>query len=303
VVRLPARQAIHMIGVFVYDLFGMKISLFKITFYVLIFLFLSSPAMSQGLDRNVDVEAGVGDSFLSVSGYISPFASLVMDSKGVFLRSAVADRQGNFSISQVRVKDDFSKFCLKAVDFKRVGESTTCIKAIPVNGFVEKHDIFLPPTIGLLSKKVNEGESATVFGYTMPNASTQVHVEGRSALTVSADKTGYYETQLKELKRGKYVLYATATLEGKNSLVPDSRVELEAITGAQRVINWLLELIKWLWRIIIMFWIAIPILILIIILLYKLWPEKFQFLFFWKRRKGSDKQTRNTKHEMRNKLK
>lgn len=264
---------------------------------LIIFLVLGSPAHGQ-LDRDVTVEAGVGDTFLSVTGYISPFASLVMDTKGVFLRSAVADARGNFSISRVRVKDDFSEFCLKAIDFKKVGESTTCIKATPVNGFVEKKDIFLPPTIGLLSKTVNEGDSATVFGYTMPNASAQVHVEKRGMLTITADKAGYYEVELTELKRGKYVLYATATLDQKDSLIPNSRVELEAVSGIRKTINWLLELVRWLWRILtsisIMFWIAIPILILIIILLYKLWPEKFRFFIFWKKKKKKKEENPTT---------
>ena len=255
--------------------------IFIVVLFAICYLLFAISARAQlEVDRDVKVEAGVGDNFLTVSGFISPFASVVMDTKGVFLASTVADREGNFVFKDIRIKDTLKNFCLKAVDIKRVGESTTCIQAKPVLGRLEKNGIFLPPTIGLSRRKVTEGESVSVFGYTMPQATSNVNIEGRGYITVTADSKGYYETKLENLKRGKYVLYATAELEDKKSLVPVSRVKVEAISGGAKIIILIIEFLKWLWRIITQFffiWIILAILIPIFILLYK--------LFFAKKRK------------------
>ncbi|MEK9178594.1 MAG: hypothetical protein AAB801_02325 [Patescibacteria group bacterium] len=254
-----------------------------IVFFSVLTLFLSLRSHSYAqleIDREVKVEAGVGDSFLAVSGFISPFASVVMDTKGSFLASTVADREGNFVFRDVRIKDTLENFCLKAIDIKRVGESKTCIRAKPVLGRLEKNGIFLPPTIGLSRRKVTEGESVSVFGYTMPQATSNVNIEGRGYITVTADSQGYYKTKLEDLKRGKYVLYATAKLKEKKSLVPQSRVEVEAISGGAKIVVLIIEFLKWLWRIITTFifiWIILAILIPIFILIY--------MLFFAKKRK------------------
>jgi len=254
-------------------------------FLVLIQTFvLNSYAQEFEIDRDVNIEAGVGDNFLTVSGFISPFASVVMDTKGQFLASTVADREGNFFFKDVRIKDTLENFCLKAVDIKRVGESTTCIQAKPVLGRLEKNGIFLPPTIGLSRRRVTEGESVSVFGYTMPGATSNVNIEGRGYITVSADSEGYYQIKLEDLRRGKYVLYATARLEEKKSLVPVSRVDVEAISGGAKIIVLIIEFLKWLWRIVTTFifvWIILAILILILILAYK--------LFFAKKRRKKQK--------------
>ena len=276
-------------------MFVMRKYAFCIVTSILIFLSVVANSWAQGLelDRDVMIEAGVGDSFLTVSGFISPFASLVLDTEGTFLKSTVADSGGNFTFRNVRVKESLESFCLKAVDFKRVGESIACIQAKPVAGKLEKHGIFLPPTIGLSRRRVTEGESVSVFGYSMPNALARVHIEGRGVIEVSADNSGYYQAVLSDLKRGRYVLYATAELEGQESLVPVSRVEVEALSGTDKAINLIIEFLKWLWRIItsvsIFIWIVLIILILIFILLYKLYPGKFRFLFFWKKRKKEKK--------------
>ena len=91
-----------------------------------LFLVLLSTRASASLET--EVQADVGEFYLNVSGYISPFASIVLNSNGIFMRTTVADKGGNFSISQVRIARGFSSFCLDAVDYKRLGESTTCIK-------------------------------------------------------------------------------------------------------------------------------------------------------------------------------
>jgi hypothetical protein len=225
------------------------------------------------------VQASVGQFYLNLSGYISPFASVVLTSNGVFMIGTTADAQGDFTINQVLIKQGFSGFCLDAIDFKRIGESYTCFTIPPATASVTMKDIFLPPTLGLSRTTVNEGGSATAFGYTMPKAEVTLHVNGE-LLTTYADSTGYYEFALKNLKAGSYSLYATAEYKQKQSLSPTKKLQLTSISKPKQVTNlvnnWWEQLLRflknWLWN---PLWLVIPIVILIIILIRKLWGRRF----------------------------
>src|ERR1035437_3160478 len=106
---------------------------------------LSIPSGSLG----TTVQASVGEFYLNLSGFVSPFASIVLSSDGVLMRTTIADEKGNFSIPQVLIKMGFSHFCLDAIDFKRIGESYTCFTIPPATDSVTMNNIFLPPTLGL----------------------------------------------------------------------------------------------------------------------------------------------------------
>jgi hypothetical protein len=140
-------------------------------------------------------------------------------------------------------------------------------------------DIFLPPTLGLSRTTVNEGGSATAFGYTMPRATVTLHINDQ-LLTTTADANGYYEFALQDLKAGNYSLYATANYKQKESLKPSKKLKLESLSKPKQVANsignwWdaLLRFLRnWFWN---PLWLVIPILILIIILIRKLWGRRF----------------------------
>lgn len=233
---------------------------------------------------NVEVLAKVGEYYLSVSGYVSPFASIIMTSDDVFLRSGVADENGNFSISQVLIKPGFTGFCLTAVDVKKIGESTTCFTVAPANSDIVMTDIFLPPTLGLARTEMAEGASTTAFGYTMPGALVTLRFSNGKILTVQADETGYYSTTIEGFKAGTYQIYATAEYEGKQSLAPSKPLQFKTLSLIAQTSQTLQSLWErfWDWLKSLglgLLWIALAILILIIILILKLWPEKFRWLF------------------------
>jgi len=227
------------------------------------------------------VQASVGQFDFNFAGYISPFASVVLTSNGVFMGATTADAQGNFSFSQILISAGFSSFCLDAIDFKRIGESYTCFSIPPATASVTMRDIFLPPTLGLSRTTVNEGGSATAFGYSMPNAKVTLHINGE-LLTAYADSTGYYQFALQNLKAGNYSLYATAAYKQKESLNPTKKLQLESVSkpkqAANLLQNWwdaLLRFLRnWFWN---PLWLVIPILIFIIILIWKLWGERGVF--------------------------
>lgn len=221
---------------------------------------------------NSSVSGTLGDFYLSVSGYIAPFASIVLTSDGVYLRATTADESGYFRIPEVLIKKGFSKFCFDAIDFRRLGESFSCKTIPPATGSVTIEDIFLPPTLGLSRSTIAEGGSTTAWGYTMPGATVTLNFAGKN-LKTKADKTGYYQFIFNNVKAGIYKLYSKASLDGKNSLDPQKKVTLKSLSKTDQAIGWLEDLLKKLWDLLTTYWfiwIVVPIIILIIILLWRL---------------------------------
>lgn len=269
-----------------------KIITFNILFSILIqfvhFGFVQcQPAFAQyslpKASQQTEVKATVGEFYLEVSGWIAPFASVIMTSNGVFLRATVADENGNFYFAPILIKKGFSSFCLTAIDYKRLGESMTCFSFPPAKGSIVMKDIFLPPTLGLSRAEVPAGSSVKAFGYTMPFALVTLDMNGVK-LTTTADKDGYYEFNLTNLKAGTYKLFANAEYKGKTSLSPTKYLQLKALSLWEQF----LALLRDLWKKIVRLftsiglgplWLGLPILILIIILILKIWPERFTFIY------------------------
>ena len=182
---------------------------------------------SQSADVNIG--ATVGSTTLTISGYQSPYASVILKtSTGTFLASTTADANGYFSISNVLINASNLTYCFQAVDFKRIGISEACITIPgPITGNVTYSDVFLPPTIGLSRKKIQAGQDGIIFGYSMPGATVYLNIEGRT-VTITADSTGYYTYIYKNVPAGKFTITASASLSGKPSLDPTNNVILEA---------------------------------------------------------------------------
>ena len=244
---------------------------------------LKSPLATQA-SFQVNAQAQVGKFYLNLSGYISPYASVVLTIDGIFARATVADAGGNFSISGVLIKEGFSQFCLEAVDFKRLGDSYTCFDIPPAKGEVTMKDIFLPPTLGLSKNVIAEGGETLAFGYTMPGAEVTLYLSNGQKLTTFADQTGYYVFHIKNLKAGTYNLYARAIYNYKESLAPTKTVQLKALSWWEQLIAFLQSILENIQKFFTSWslgplWLGLPILILIIILILKIWPERFTFIY------------------------
>ena len=88
--------------------------------------------ISQAYAQKVDLKARVGKYYFSISGYASPFGLVTMKSNSVTIASTIADPKGNFLMEKVSVNEGFSKFCLEAVDIKKIGDTSTCFNIAPV---------------------------------------------------------------------------------------------------------------------------------------------------------------------------
>jgi hypothetical protein len=226
------------------------------------------------------VQATVGQYYFSFSGYLAPNASIVLTIDGIFIRATTADQYGNFSISDVLIKPGFSHFCVEGIDFRRLGSSYTCFDIPPAIGSVTMKDVFLSPTLGLSRTEIAEGSTAKAFGYSMPGALVTLFVNGKT-FTTHADKTGYYEFLVKGLKAGQYSVYARASLNNKQSVEPTRKLQLKSLSIVSQTGNFFKDLwdklLKFLTNLALgPLWLLIPIIILIIILLVKLWPGGFR---------------------------
>lgn len=205
------------------------INLLMTKLFVILFI-LSIIFPREGLAQDTNVSASVGKYYVIISGYVSPFASVVMSQDSIFMASTVADPEGNFTLNNVFVNEGFTDFCLEAIDVKRVGDSYTCLKIEPVFKDLSKNDIFLPPTLGLSGQKINPGSSVFASGYSMPNAKVIINISKDIKLEMLADKNGYYKYEIKDIPAGRYSLFATAQHENKDSEIPTKTKDLEALS-------------------------------------------------------------------------
>ncbi len=253
-----------------------RICLLVIPFIAILLVFyLNKPALAQITlpvgNSQIGVAARVGEFYLNLSGYASPYASVVLTVDGKFIRSTVADQNGVFYLTAVGVSRGFDHFCLYTVDFRRIGESEACLNITPVNQDTTINDIFLPPTIGVLRKQIGTDEDGVIYGYSVPNATVTIKIKDGKTITVKTDATGYYSYRIGGLAAGKYLLTADAEFQNKKSLPPTRSVELDVLSRAQRITaattNFLQKIIDLLARTGLGFLLLIIILIIIILFL------------------------------------
>lgn len=238
----------------------------------------------RNLSYNVTISASVGDYYLNLSGYIAPYASIVLTSNGTFIRATVADENGNFSISQVLIRKGFSTFCLQAIDFKRIGESYTCFNINPATGSITMSDIFLPPTLGLSRTEIAAGGTVQVFGYSMPNALVTLFLNNGKKITTYANQEGYYEFKLENVEAGTYQMYTRANWDEKDSLEPTKKAELRALNWWEQFVAFLEEIWDKVYKFFTSIslgplWFGLPLIVIITTFILKIWPEKFSFVW------------------------
>ncbi len=203
--------------------------------FIVVILSLFLLTLSRTNAQSTKLQASVGKYYFSVSGFVSPFASIVMSSNSIFMGSTVADPKGNFSIQKVLVNEGFSEFCLEAIDIKKIGDSYTCFKISPLSSDGKKENIFLPPTMGLSGKKINPGSSIFASGYSMPNAKVILNISKDIIIEVIADANGFYKYEIKDLPVGKYSLFATARYEKKDSEKPSGKKDFESLSAGELI--------------------------------------------------------------------
>lgn len=271
-----------------------KILFLFFTFSVLCFMFAFAPmAQAQiqppfGGGLGSRVSGSVGEYYLTLTGYTSPFASVSLYIDNIFIRGTVANEKGDFSISQVLIKLDLAKFCLKTADAKHLGESESCISIPAAQGSLEKNEIFLPPTLALSKNQIPQNSAAIAYGYTRPGAEVTLFLDNGKKFIKTADAIGYFEFSLNGFKAGKYTMFATAKYNNVEAIGPSKKIELNVLSTTGQAVAKIGNFWDWLWKLLSswglgILWLAIPIIILIIILILKLLPRRLHLVprFKW----------------------
>lgn len=195
-------------------------------------LLLQKPAFAASTvatqSGTITTSATIKGTTFTVSGFTSPFASVVITTSGQFLVSTTADTQGNFS-APVTVPLNTTALCLDALDFKRLGQSQACIDTKTTNPI----GLFLPPTIGLLSTTVDAGQNATIYGYSLPRSTVLINSDGQT-YTIATDDTGYYTYTITSVPAGTFVFSALGEVLGAQSLPPTGGVELKVLSPIEK---------------------------------------------------------------------
>ena len=236
-------------------------------------------AQLQGMAAT-QVSAQVGEFYLNVYGYISPYASVALLIDNALIQATVADAGGNFTITQVLIKRGLTKACFYSVDFYHIGDSTACVTFPPANADVTLRDVFLPPSLGVSAKQFAAGSPQKAFGYTMPGSKVTLYIGNGQTITTTADQNGYFQFSLQNLPPGGYDLYARSVFNGKESLAPTKKVHVQALGGPEQALSLLQKLWNWLINLLTSsifgpLWLIIPLLIIILLLLRQLFPQQF----------------------------
>lgn len=185
------------------------------------------PATQSGI---ITTKATVPGAVIIVSGFTSPFASVVLTADTKFITSTTADAEGDFYV-QIDVPIKTQTLCLDAIDFKRLGSSQACID-VPTHTTI---GLFLPPTIGLLSRTVNAGQNATIYGYSLPRSTVVINSKDGKAYIATTDDTGFYSYTIENIPAGTFIFSAIGEVLGAQSLPPTGGVELKSLSPLQQV--------------------------------------------------------------------
>jgi len=197
-----------------------------------LYLFLAFHISYADFPNSIDLNAHVPGPVATVSGTASPLAQIVATSGAQFLGKTTADSQSNFNFPSLGLFKKATELCLAQTDNKAFGQALACLSFAPATQDMSFDNLFLPPTISLTEARIAPGASTTIRGFSAAGAGVEIRVNGKETFTAVADNQGYYNYNYKNVPAGRYLLSASATLNGKKSLEPKSEVELVVSLGS-----------------------------------------------------------------------
>lgn len=118
-------------------------------------------------------QGGQPSNYSVIFGYTSPFATVIMDARGLF-EQTVADKNGYFAFNQSFVNFLPQEICLTAQDKIGIVSSPTCLPKFPTSYSLNIGPILLPPTLSLDKSKYYAGEEVILTGQSIPNTDVRL---------------------------------------------------------------------------------------------------------------------------------
>lgn len=153
-------------------------------------------AMASG--ANAPVKFTVPGTSLTIKGFSSPGAFVKIFDGDTLIGTTIADGNGRFTKQFSSMSSGLHNFKMLYEDIAG-NKSDTVRQTVNVRAQSETGvEYFLPPTVLVNPGSINEGGIVTISGYTIPNASVDIIIDGGSnLLNPVADKNGYYSISIK----------------------------------------------------------------------------------------------------------
>lgn len=209
-----------------------RIIIFSFGFFALLFFSVTFSTKTYAAANYVSVGAQVPGPVATISGIASPNAFITASSSAQVLGSTSSDSQSNFSFVSLGLFNGIKELCFDMTDFKKLGNSLSCLTFAPLYVNKEFQNVFLPPTIGLSANKITTGGSVTIQGYSVALAAIEIRVRGSKNFVLSADKSGLYSYSYQNVPAGTYHISAAAIYKKQKSLEPKNEVELIVSSSA-----------------------------------------------------------------------
>lgn len=214
----------------------MTIRLLLLSTIVVSFLSLISyqPTAEAQSASDVDVAAEVSSNGVSISGFVSPLATISIYSGSTLLRTTTADSSGNYSFTALSVTDGTTQLCFVVADYYSLGNSTSCL-TIDMDESTTYINVMLPPTIHKHNDNFVQGLGTTLDGYTMPNGTVLLYQETNQTTSIQADNNGYWSYSLNNMQAGYYTYYVKGVYSGTVSLTPTGGASIRVLTPIQNI--------------------------------------------------------------------
>lgn len=139
----------------------------------------------------------LGDTQVTVQGKAFPNATLNILIDGETVGSVRTNSRGEF-LFNTETEPGAASFSFWANDSDGVRSSTfTTTFDITQGAVTNVSGILIPPTLSAVSATVNPGDSVTLKGQTVPNATVEVSIDnGKKVLTATADAAGKWTSTL-----------------------------------------------------------------------------------------------------------
>lgn len=215
---------------------------------------------------HVTVTATVGQPKLTIYGYTSPGAKVLLTGKQV-ADQTTADNDGYFIMEHVyfpEPKMGYPEVCLNAVDVRKRISFPTCLPRIPLNIPLEitVGPVLLPPTVSIGKNTLQIGEQVIAKGATFPNSDVIVSMANNEAGTsvlikkanafflpkyeTISNQSGEFELNLPSVRSSSWRVFATANFQ-QDYPSPKSN------TLSFRVMNWWELVLFKIWLIVSLF--------------------------------------------------
>jgi len=169
--------------------------------------------------ENTDAPYRSGDGRVTITGYTSPRTDLVVLVDGKEAQRQKSDNQGNYEIVLDEIARGIYTFGIYAIDPAQ-NKSSTFSTSFTVSGARTSalSNINIAPTIKVDPDPVNPGETLTVSGYTLANASVTLENEkdgsgtDKQQLTTTSDSNGAFSVTVNtdSFSNGTYKVRAKA---------------------------------------------------------------------------------------------